>query len=112
MKNLLIFALLLSAVGGCTYWGVFSDGAKRAMERDRARDRAQAAADATPHVIREADGCKVYAFRADSNWHYFTRCPDGTVTTERNWTESRRQGKQTITEHKSETIVTSQGDTR
>ncbi|WP_186077523.1 hypothetical protein [Burkholderia gladioli] len=108
MKNLLIFALLLSAIGGCTYWGVFSDSAKRGMERDRA----QAAADAKPHVIRESDGCKVYTFRADSNWHYFTRCPDGTVTTERNWTESRRQGKQTITEHKSETIVTSQGDTR
>ncbi|MBU9378737.1 hypothetical protein [Burkholderia gladioli] len=108
MKSLLIFAVLLSAIGGCTYWGVFSDGAKRAMEREHA----QAAADATPHVIREADGCKVYAFRADSNWHYFTRCPDGTVTTERNWTESRRQGKQTITEHKSETIVTSHGDTR
>ncbi|WP_186035346.1 hypothetical protein [Burkholderia gladioli] len=108
MKSLLIFAVLLSAIGGCTYWGVFSDSAKRGMEHDRA----QAAADAKPHIIREADGCKVYAFRADGNWHYFTRCPDGTVTTERNWTESRRQGKQTITEHKSETIVTVSGATQ
>ncbi|MEX3935064.1 hypothetical protein AB4Y32_25280 [Paraburkholderia phymatum] len=64
-------------------------------------EEAQAAADARPHVIREADGCKVYAFKSGSDWHYFTRC-GSEVSTERNWSE--RHGK--TTEHKSETIVT------
>jgi hypothetical protein len=68
-------------------------------ERTRA---AKAAAAAIPHVIREADGCKVYAFERGSTDHYFTRCGE-TVTTERNYTESC--GKN-CTKHKQELIVT------
>jgi hypothetical protein len=34
---------------------------------------------ATPHVIQEVDGCKVYAFKTD-RYHYFTRCGDKTTT--------------------------------
>jgi hypothetical protein len=41
----------------------------------------------TPHVIREKDGCKVYAFERDGRDHYFTRCGE-VVTTETNWTQS------------------------
>jgi hypothetical protein len=97
MKLFLQWVAFLAFAGAMFYWAAFSDGAKRnAAERD-AQDRA----DATPHVIREADGCRVYAFKA-GDWHYFTRCNDGGVTTERRWTE--RQGKQTI--RRSETIVT------
>ncbi len=44
-------------------------------------------ADKQPRVIREADGCKVYAFKSGNDWHYFTRCPNSQVTTERNWQE-------------------------
>ena len=102
MKTFISWLVVISLVGGCVYRGVFSDAAKQEI----ARDREKARVDATPHVIREADGCKVYAFKDGDKWHYFARCINGTVTTERNWTESRQQGKQTITEHKSETIVT------
>lgn len=56
----------------------------------------------TPHVVREADGCKVYAFERGGRDHYFTRCPS-TTDTETNWTESC--GKN-CTHHKSENIVT------
>lgn len=56
---------------------------------------------AIPHVIREADGCKVYAFTTDRE-HYFTRC-GSTVTTETNWTKSC--GK-SCTRHESDTITT------
>ncbi|MFP3686296.1 hypothetical protein SB847_21565, partial [Bacillus sp. SIMBA_026] len=76
----------LGGAAAFVYFVGFSDSAKQAQEEQRAQD----AADAKPHVIREADGCKVYAFKAGDNWHYFTRCGDGTVTTERNWTETRR----------------------
>jgi hypothetical protein len=95
--DFLFYTGLVSFVAALFYWAIFSDGAKeRAAER-----AAQERSDATPHVIREADGCKVYAFKS-GDWHYFTRCTDGSVTTERNWSE--RNGKQTV--HKSETIVT------
>jgi hypothetical protein len=34
----------------------------------------------TPHVVREVDGCKVYAFMIDDRYHYFTRCKAETTT--------------------------------
>lgn len=36
----------------------------------------------TPHVVREADGCKVYAFESGGHTHYFTRCPGETTQTD------------------------------
>lgn len=97
ISTLIQWVITAAACGGMLYGCFFSDWAKSG---DAARE-AQERADATPHVIREADGCKVYAFKS-GDWHYFTRCSDGTVTTERSYTE--RHGK--TTEHKSETIVT------
>lgn len=47
----------------------------------------------TPHVIREADGCKVYAFKANDKMHYFTRCPDSKTSTETNHEECHKEGK-------------------
>lgn len=100
--DLVQLSLVVGLVGGLVYTFGFSDWAKRQDAEREAQDRA----DATPHVIRSAAGCSVYAFKAADSWHYFTRCSDGSVTTERNWIESHRVGKQTVTEHKSETIVT------
>ncbi|MDR6389205.1 hypothetical protein [Paraburkholderia phenoliruptrix] len=97
ISTLLQWVFMAAASCGLLYGCFFSDWAKRDMEKREAQERA----DATPHIIREADGCKVYAFKS-GDWHYFTRCDDGTVTTERNYTE--RHGKTTV--HKSETIVT------
>jgi hypothetical protein len=96
MKDTIFMGAILAAVAGLVYGCTCSDWAKREQAARDAQDRA----DATPHVIREADGCKVYAFKS-GDWHYFTRC-GATVTTERNWTE--RQGKRTVA--KQETIVT------
>lgn len=64
---------------------------------------------AIPHVIREVDGCKVYAFNAGGHTHYFTRCGSN-VTTTRHYTEkvSSKCGKSTCTKDvpRQETIVT------
>jgi len=49
-----------------------------------ARERAER----TPHVIREADGCKVYAFKANGRDHYFTRCGGQPVPTLTSHSES------------------------
>lgn len=81
--------------------GVTSCGESDWYKKDQQEKAVEAQKRATPHVIREADGCKVYAFETDRE-HYFTRC-GSTVTTETNWTESC--GKNCRKE-KSDTIVT------
>lgn len=60
----------------------------------------------TPHIIREADGCKVYEFIADGSTHYFTRCLDGATSIERTYEECRQIGKTRSCDQKSEIIKT------
>jgi hypothetical protein len=100
MKDVLIPIGKAVAVIGLTVFGMHSCFNSEWMKDVERRQAAQAKADATPHVIREADGCKVYAFKS-GDWHYFTRC-DSTVTTERHY--QVREGK--TTKEKTETIVT------
>lgn len=91
-----IIFLCLTAAGitSCVRSDWFQEG--------QAEDRRKEAREAQPHVIREADGCKVYAFKSSGSLHYFTRCPANT-TTERTYTETC--GKN-CTAHKSETLIT------
>ena len=56
------------------------------MEEQRIENARKQKARETPHVIREADGCKVYRFESGARWHYFTRCPE-TTQTETTWNE-------------------------
>lgn len=67
----------------------------------------QGAADLQPRVIREVDGCKVYAFKssAEGRWHYFTRCPGERTTTDT--TNTVRSGK--TTRQETTQIVTEAG---
>lgn len=89
----------------CTYKSCFSDEAVAERKAEEAKKAAQYAADQQPRVIREADGCKVYAFKQGDKWHYFTKCPS-TTTTDRTYEQCRKSGKQTICEDKTEQIVT------
>ena len=52
---------------------------------------AQRKARETPHIIRKADGCNVYAFESGGRDHFFTRCPASTDT-ETTWSESCGKG--------------------
>lgn len=88
----------------CTYKSCFSDEAVAERKAEAARIAAQAAADRLPRVIREADGCKVYAFK-EGHWHYFTKCP-ATTTTDRTYEQCHKSGKTTVCENKTEQIVT------
>ena len=47
----------------CTYKSCFSDEALAERKTNREKEAAQYRADQEPRVIREADGCKVYAFK-------------------------------------------------
>jgi len=99
--------LLICAVAGiptCTYTSCFSDEAVARREAKEAKEKAQDEADRVPRVIREVDGCKVYAFK-EGKWHFFTRCPQ-TTTTDRTYESCRQSGKQRICEDKTEQIVT------
>lgn len=59
-------------------------------------------ANETPHKIRSADGCDVFAFETGGTTHYFTRC-GATTTTERNYQISCNKNQ---TCHKKEEITT------
>lgn len=74
--------------------------AQRAVEqaeKDRIRHEKE-----IPHVIREKDGCKVYEFYANRHTHYYTVCPNSTVTTDTQYT--KRVGNGSVT--KTDTIIT------
>jgi hypothetical protein len=60
ISTLLQWIFMVAASSSLLYGCFFSDWAKHDMEQRQAQERA----DSTPHVIREADGCKVYAFRS------------------------------------------------
>lgn len=95
-------AIKIFAVIALSVFGIVKCNQSEWHQESERRQEAQDRADATPHVIREADGCKVYAFKNGGYWHYFTRCGD-TVTTERTYTKSC--GKN-CTKAETETIVT------
>lgn len=76
----------------CVFWAMWH---WRDTPEEKALYAAQQAAERlkreTPHVIREADGCKVYAFESGGRDHFFTRCPASTDT-ETTWTENCGKG--------------------
>lgn len=92
------WALAFTILFGAGALHTSSDGWKAARAEDDARNAAREAAERQPHVIREADGCKVYAFKVDGRYSYFTRCKD-TTTTESSYTV--RSGKSSRTETES-----------
>jgi hypothetical protein len=91
-----IFGLIVFGIKSCNDSEWYQEGQRKQAAQD--------AADKQPRVIREVDGCKVYAFKSDQ-WHYFTRCP-ATTTTDRTYKDCHQSGKQTICETKTEQIVT------
>lgn len=111
MRDLIRVVFLGAQVGlvvfipTCTYIGFFSDDAAAERKAAKATREAQYRLDQQPRVIREVDACKVYAFKEGEHWHYFTRCPT-TTTTERNYSETHRSGKNNVTVQKSEKITT------
>lgn len=83
MKNF----LALVAVACIAFFGVSSCSRSNWFAQQQ-RDRiAKEQAEQTPHVIREADGCKVYAFKYGDRYHYFARCTDARTVTESSWDE-------------------------
>ena len=102
------------ALAGCVF-GVYSCNTSQWWTaREEAEDRANAAANLaaeTPHEIaHDADGCKTMQFRRGDigsyHWHTYTSCPGSRTTHEDAWEETRRNGKQTITERKTAVVVT------
>lgn len=74
-------------------------------EEDRLKEE-QDKRNRLPHVVREADGCKVYAFLSGDRYHYFTRCSNDRVTTESSYEECTGSGKSRHCENKTESITT------
>ncbi len=96
--------VLILCMAWAIVWGFWQPLAATPEEKaaQQAQEQAKRYARETPKVIREADGCQIYAFERSGREHYFTRCP-ATTSTETNWTENC--GKN-CTSHKQESIVT------
>lgn len=82
-----IWMLLVWLIGFMIYDTKYDQQAIADRQAEAAREAAQRKANETPHVVREADGCKVYAFLSGDRYHYFTRCPDSKTTTDTSWDE-------------------------
>ena len=82
LYTILALAVILSV--GYIAHDIWTDGPER---RDAERAK-QAAEDAKPRKVSEANGCEVWAFKPGSRWQYFTRCGAATQTTN-TWDECR-----------------------
>lgn len=84
---MLFVSLAVWLIGFMVYDTTFDQEAIAERKAQEVKAAAQRQANETPHVIREADGCKVYAFLSGDRYHYFTRCPDARTVTESSWDE-------------------------
>lgn len=78
-----ICTLIICAGIFCVFSITDSDWYKQKQAVKAEKERKEA----TPHVVRETDGCKVYAFKSGGRDHYFTRCPESRTTTTSTWDE-------------------------
>jgi hypothetical protein len=90
-----VFAILVVVWFGLLIYRYNTDEewAKERAEEAAARIANQRAEE-TPHVVREADGCKVYAFKSGDRWHFFTRCPNAQTVTDTAYEYCTGSGKQ------------------
>lgn len=87
--------VLLGIAVGVGYWGFHEADPQTSIDRaeENRVKAAKEAADRQPHVVREADGCKVYAFKSGDRWHYFTRCPNAHTVTDTAYEQCTGSGK-------------------
>ena len=85
------FAVITSLLG----FGIHSCRESEWHKRGQRENAAREAADLTPRVVREFDGCKVWAFKTGRNghWTYVTKCPGGSVTTDSGRTVQEGSGR-------------------
>lgn len=100
-----VFVLLICCIA-LFMFGVHACEQTDSAKETRRKVAERRAADSRPHVIREADGCKVYAFKLDDRWHYYTRCPNASTTTDSPYTVCTGSGKTTSCKTKTESIET------
>lgn len=93
------FGILGGLLIVATFYTNGTDFRQREAEQGQQKLAARMARE-TPHVVKEVDGCKVYAFEHDRHTQFFVRCQNST-STQSNWSE--RSGK--TTQHKSSTIA-------
>ena len=76
LADLAVIFLIAVGIASCNQ----SDWYQEGLKEDAMLLAKQAQYDATPRVVREVDGCKVYTFKGNGNWHFFTKCGEKTTT--------------------------------
>lgn len=103
------FVFWVAVVVGLPVFVIHSCVTSEWYQRQQAAERAAKIADAKPRVINETpDGCKVYAFRPQDRWLYFTRCPNSQTTTNNAWSVTTQNGKTSSTHTESMDIKTAE----
>ena len=90
----------LGFFGNCTFmeliaavaWFAYQETRPEALAeeaRETAKRAEECRQEQVPRFYADApDGCKVYMFKPDNRWLYFTRCPSSKTVTENEWRES------------------------
>lgn len=89
VQGLAAAGVLTTLFGACSivYFFNFDPDHLAKVKAQEEAEAAQRREQETPHVVREADGCKVYTFLVGDRYHFFTRCPDGGTVTDTSWDE-------------------------
>jgi hypothetical protein len=93
--------IIVISLGALAVFGMYSCSESDWYKKGEAEKAAREAAEREPHIIRKKDGCDVYAFKVGDTNHYFTKCPNSMVSTDRQYTVScgkncHRQETETI----------------
>lgn len=84
----LVWGLITITCGALAYNNLGEEAVahKHAIEQAQTEARRK---DRIPRFYSDApDGCKVFTFKPEDRWLYFTRCPGAKTSTETTWTES------------------------
>ncbi|MCA0188092.1 MAG: hypothetical protein LCH90_19275 [Proteobacteria bacterium] len=84
----LVLGLITITCGALAYNNLGEEAVahKQAIKQAQAEARRK---DRIPRFYSDApDGCKIFTFKPENRWLYFTRCPGAKTSTETTWTES------------------------
>lgn len=109
----LFMILLFSAIGLICFYNSYNHAlpeTRAQAELEEKKYKEQIEKDKNPHVIRDVDGCKVYAFSDGGKWHYFTRCENSRTVTDTTQEECHRVRKVNTCKEYFTSIETTMGD--
>lgn len=90
--SLLFFCVLVSFIGYKVYYNT-TDEAFQEIKKEKQAEVEVRSNELKPRLVSESDdGCKIYTFKPDSRWLYYTVCPNKSTTLTNEWVENCGKG--------------------